>query len=424
METALVATLVLESPRGLLWSRLTRQLAWLSAQVRQREGRLIYPKLRPADAASKGVKLLGSHVQWNEERGAIQALHVPFSSAADKGGGEQMIDRKTALMLSYYRNTLIHLFAAEAIGVAALASFGQRQAVEAGVPLVALKKRIATLRASFEHEFVAVPQDPADVISTLTTHGAAALLGGSGSAAAVRVENARIVSLLINMIGPFVECYWFLGMQLPKLVPVAGEEADDGWLKISEFILRALAAASAALGSGELRYAQSFSADMINNALRVLKGLGHVQIKGGKLRICSERATAEITAWAAELQPCLARLDLEALCEVEKKAQDQTVEQPQTTPTDMEGGGKQDGRGSGFNHAGRGRRDSVSVSALLAQHWFWKFRGRIVTAVATCFVLARLGFFSRAIKIAQLLPSQPMVASLSLLYTRINGGPR
>eukprot|EP01047_Picozoa_sp_COSAG01_P035108 COSAG01_NODE_2669_length_7278_cov_3.791057_6_plen_976_part_00 len=130
--TAIVATLVLETPQGLPWPRLMHQVQWLSRQIQARKGRLIYQKLPADEAARKGVNLLGKHVGWDEELGMLMvrgladdgqgAKSTAKMGAAAAGTRGRALDQTAALMLGYYRNTLVHLFAGESLAAAALYS--------------------------------------------------------------------------------------------------------------------------------------------------------------------------------------------------------------------------------------------------------------------------------------------------------------
>ena len=163
--TALVSTLLLDAPAGLSWNRLTHQVDWLSGEVRRRGGRLLHSKLCGAEAARKGVNLLGDHVHWNADVGR---LRVRCESA---GNGQPRHDRTSALMVGYYRNTLLHLFSAEAFVASILGSFGQLAAVQNGVPVEQLVPAMETLCQAFRYEFVGLDTDLERVVEAMRQHG-------------------------------------------------------------------------------------------------------------------------------------------------------------------------------------------------------------------------------------------------------------
>jgi thioester reductase-like protein/1-acyl-sn-glycerol-3-phosphate acyltransferase len=298
--TAMVSTLLLEAPSGLTWGRITHQVEWMSEQVRQRGGRLIHSRLCSAEAARKGVNLLGDHVSWDPESQKLRPRQV---STAGGDGTDAPIDRTSALMLGYYRNTLMHLFAAEAFGATVVSSFGETAAVEKGVsPSDAVfAERMESLRKAFKYEFVGLETADDAVVSVLKKHGVMQD-ASEDSGDAIKVASARSMLLLTAMLAPFIECYWFLATQLETLTADGGTKARD------------LIAAFFDMGSSNhgLLYYPCYSADMVNNALKCLgkSGEGYlVTDAGGKITV-GEGKQEQLKAWAQSLEDMRRTIDL------------------------------------------------------------------------------------------------------------------
>lgn len=308
--TALVSVLLLEQPTpGLTWGRITHQVEWLSEQVKQRGGRLIHSRLCSAEAARKGVNLLGDHVHWSPE---TKRLRVRIDGGSEGNGTPPRPDRTSALMLGYYRNTLMHLFAAEAFGAVVVSSFGETTAVEKGISTSGglFSERMEVLRQAFRYEFVGLDTADAAVVSALETNGVLQP-AGTGS---VKVASARRFALLKEMLAPFVEAYWFLATQLGSLTTGGGIKARD---LVSKFF-------EVGGSNHGLLYFPYCSADMVNNALKCLgkSGEGLLQTdSGGKITIVPGKEGA-LKKWAEALEDLRGSIDLSSQAEKEKKEVD------------------------------------------------------------------------------------------------------
>lgn len=298
--TSLVSTLLLESPGGLSWARITHQVEWLTEQVSQRGGRLIHSRLCSAEAARKGVNLLGDHVSWSQES---KILSVRKEESVQVTGPLPPIDRTSALMLAYYRNTLSHLFVAEAFGATVVSSFGETAAVEKGVsPSDGLfTERMESLRQAFRYEFVGLDTADDAVVSALQKNGVMQPAADDGGDA-IKVASARSMLLLTVMLAPFIECYWFLATQLEKLTA-------DGGIKARDLILAFFKLSQSNRG---LLHAPCYSADMVNNALKCLGASGEgitVTDAGGKITV-AEGQQEKLKKWAEALEDLRGSIDL------------------------------------------------------------------------------------------------------------------
>ena len=74
-------------------------------------------------------------------------------------------------MVGYYRNTLLHLFSAEAFVASILGSFGQLAAVQNGVPVEQLVPAMEALCQAFRYEFVGLDTDLERVVEAMRQHG-------------------------------------------------------------------------------------------------------------------------------------------------------------------------------------------------------------------------------------------------------------
>eukprot|EP01047_Picozoa_sp_COSAG01_P035107 COSAG01_NODE_2669_length_7278_cov_3.791057_5_plen_275_part_00 len=165
-------------------------------------------------------------------------------------------------------------------------------------------QRLASLREVFNLEFVGAEADLDQVLPTMRRHGVLSVDDGDGDAMVqrplrpfwrpvltemylcdvcscheilrrngrgqmIRVSSARTFSLLSSIIGPCVECYWYLAKELPRLVPADGEA-----LKESALISRFLGEAATEDNGAALRFAPLFSAEMVRKFFGFLAFLG------------------------------------------------------------------------------------------------------------------------------------------------------
>lgn len=201
----------------------------------------------------------------------------------------------------YYRNTLIHLFAAEALIACALLvpewgkgvgemDMDQRRAraFEDGVAVEDLVATAGFLRDALHEEFAGV--QPADLQPTVDGMLERGLLNTIGSSGLVKVGDgsARIFCFLHALVQPFVTCHAFVAATLPAVCSDPQRILSERKRTDKQLVVALMSKARA---SGQ----RLFTADTMNNAIRRLKLNGLFSTAGPRhgrapeLLLCCER---------------------------------------------------------------------------------------------------------------------------------------
>mmetsp|Transcript_5722 Transcript_5722/g.4892 ORF Transcript_5722/g.4892 Transcript_5722/m.4892 type:complete len:230 (+) Transcript_5722:2196-2885(+) len=122
LPTSIVASIILMNRKGISEESLIQKVEWLKLQILKRGGRI---GGIDENSSLKTIKGAVTHLEHLIDQ-KKDIVHLNVSAKADY---------KNVLMLSYYRNMLIHLFWNEAIIACALSSFGQEMAWKEGITL-------------------------------------------------------------------------------------------------------------------------------------------------------------------------------------------------------------------------------------------------------------------------------------------------
>lgn len=140
MPSALIASVILAHRKGLNEENLHAKVEWLVDQLQLRKIKIGAIEGRYSHISTKSsLALLENQIHQKKD---IFHIHVAAKE-----------DYKNILMLSYYRNTLIHAFWLESIVACALSSFGRDIAWKEGVSMERLWTEVNFLNALVSKEF-------------------------------------------------------------------------------------------------------------------------------------------------------------------------------------------------------------------------------------------------------------------------------
>jgi len=199
MPTALISSIILLHRKGISEENLHNKVEWLVDQLYLRkvkvgalEGR--YTPLFTENA----VSLLGELVTQKKD-----ILQIQLAAKQDY---------KNILLLSYYRNTIIHAFWNESIIACALSSFGQDVAWKEGVPLERLYEEVAFLNVIVNKEYQLrekiTPETFPQLIERMTQRGILEIVQNGQAKVRVAQTGGDMMSFLCHLIWPFLESYW------------------------------------------------------------------------------------------------------------------------------------------------------------------------------------------------------------------------
>lgn len=197
MPTALVSAVLLTHRHGIGEEALVAEVGWLRQEI-----------------ASKKYRVNGIS-QGPSATAVQQALaHINDSVVRKKDLFETKItiknDFRSILMLSYYRNGLMHVFFKEAYCACALFAFGEKLAYAEGVPRDRLREEALFLSAFLRNEFVV--RDDVTGLDTIDRTIDDMLARGVLLQAE---ENVRFATgkemhahFLCSLLWPLLDCYW------------------------------------------------------------------------------------------------------------------------------------------------------------------------------------------------------------------------
>jgi glycerol-3-phosphate O-acyltransferase len=122
MSTSLVSSIILESRKtSFNEDQLRKKVTWLYHEIQKRNGNLSNTMPPSILMLRTTLKLLSGFLEKKKDVFELQIK-------AQKG-------YKNVMMLSYYRNNLVHIFLAEAYIACSLLGFGESISEEQGIPL-------------------------------------------------------------------------------------------------------------------------------------------------------------------------------------------------------------------------------------------------------------------------------------------------
>jgi len=199
MPTALVAAILLMHRRGVSEDELITKVEWLRDEIMIRGF-----KVGGMDGGSAQIAVRNAIYHLNQAVAHKKDMFEPSVSLAN--------DYKNILLLSFYRNTMQHIFAEESLLACTLYSFGDKIAWEEGVPQERLLEEASFLFSLLDSEFVsrkALSQLDTirDTISRMQKRGVVEIQENK-----VKISRKREMSItfLCSLIWPMIDSYWVL----------------------------------------------------------------------------------------------------------------------------------------------------------------------------------------------------------------------
>ena len=162
MPTTIVASVLLLHRKGINEEELIKKVEWVSNELINRQVKVgtIYQT-----SSTVAVKMALSHLSTllNQKK---DIFHPLVSAKADY---------KNILMLSYYRNSLLHVFFSESLIVCSLMAFGHDVSYKEGISLDRLYEEVVFLQGLLSRELAVKQQmtkvDFKELIDSMTTQG-------------------------------------------------------------------------------------------------------------------------------------------------------------------------------------------------------------------------------------------------------------
>jgi len=204
--TALVATILLINRKGISIEDLVSKVNWLREDITQRGGIVAYEGTTP-DLVDSGLKLLQNVTS------IVRNTYVP---ATNNETGKQ---NKSVLVLDFYRNQLMHLYAEDGIIAAALSSLQASTNNNGSVKRKDLIKEAKFLKDLLWLEFVTPPSNNVeeDINNALNSMIKRGILAESNNGIAAAHNNEGLIAFLSHFIWPLVDTYWVTAVSLFSL---------------------------------------------------------------------------------------------------------------------------------------------------------------------------------------------------------------
>lgn len=197
MPTALVAAILLMHRRGVTEDELISKIEWLCEEIKAR-----------------GYKTGGLDSGSGQTAVRNSIMHLRQSVSHKKDMFEPSVslntDYKNILLLSYYRNSLHHIFACEALLACTMFSFGEKIAWGEGIPMNRLVEEVTFLSKLLETEFVlrVGVADSESIKKTLEFSKRRGIIEVDQDRVKIKRSGELAISFLCSLIWPLVDTYW------------------------------------------------------------------------------------------------------------------------------------------------------------------------------------------------------------------------
>lgn len=200
MSTAIVAAILLMYRKGISEDQLVKKTEWLVKEIEIRGGKIGGGF---SDSAVLAVKNAMTHL--NEVVNSQKDMFKPSVSPKN--------DYKNVLLLSYYRNSILHVFANESLIACAIAAFGQQIAWQEGVELKRLWEEVDFLLKLLHKEFI-IPnriktyEQFVAKIDFMISRNILVATGENRVKVAAGAQGELSITFLCSLVWPFIDCYW------------------------------------------------------------------------------------------------------------------------------------------------------------------------------------------------------------------------
>jgi len=258
MPTAMVASIFLMHRRGISEESLSEKVEWLTKQIVMRGGKIGF-----SDENYSFVAI----------RGALKNLENLVEKKKDVFHLKTFVreDYKNVLMLSYYRNGLIHLFWNECIVACALASFGQEIAWKEGVHVDRLWDEVNFLHSLVYREFqirnkITRAYYP-ELLELMAQRGTLKLFN-TENGLFVKANNETgepMMNYLCSIMWPYVSSYWVSAVYLFSMRNRTNQTAMKRLLQEVQWFAESM------FDERIIEFYESCSLDTLKNALSSFK---------------------------------------------------------------------------------------------------------------------------------------------------------
>jgi glycerone phosphate O-acyltransferase/fatty acyl-CoA reductase len=197
MPTALVATILLMHRRSLSEDELITKVEWLRDELKYRGC-----KIGGMNGGSANMAVRSALSHLNQTVKYKKDLLEPSVTIQS--------DYKNILLLSYYRNNLLHIFVPDVVCAAAIYSFGDKIAWEEGVPRTRLIEETIFLGNLVENYFVTrFKFNDTNVVNSCFDHMIRReILSQEEDKIKINRGSDLMITFLCSMIWPIIDSYW------------------------------------------------------------------------------------------------------------------------------------------------------------------------------------------------------------------------
>lgn len=208
MPTAICASLLLMHRKGISEDELIKQVEYLIKVLRIRGAHI------PSYCNSAQICVRKGTYHLNETVGKKKDIFEPRVIPK--------VDYKNILLLSYYRNNLIHVFIAEAFISVSLFGFGHHLSSTKGVDRFELWEKVQYIINLLENEFVLMKdfktiEDFDSVIEMMIKNRT--LTETNEGLICIHPDGENHINYLNSLLWPFIDTYWVTFVFIFSLVP-------------------------------------------------------------------------------------------------------------------------------------------------------------------------------------------------------------
>ncbi|EAS00429.1 male sterility protein (macronuclear) [Tetrahymena thermophila SB210] len=257
MPTGIVSAIMLQSRKGITEDKLINKVHWVSQRIVERGGILAFtPDVSGSMIATRSSMNLLEGILLKTKKNVFE-LEVTSDT-----------EYKNVLMLSYYRNQIVHLFILEAIVCVALTAFGPNVAFKEGVSLERIWEESSFLIELFEREYVLpnVPKTLEQFSKTLLAKMIELKVLKVNESGKICIVDENQVSFYNSLIYPLVESYWSVLLNFYTL-----SQSKTKFMPLKKFLQQAQWFTENMHDERIIQHHESCSLDTIKNAIQKYK---------------------------------------------------------------------------------------------------------------------------------------------------------
>ena len=253
MPTAVWAAILLMHRKGITQEELINQVDFLLKEIRYKNA------MMPATCNNAKVWVQKGTFHLNETVSKKKDVFEPRVTPN--------VDYKNILLLSYYRNTLIHLFIQEAFVSCSLFGFTAEQIYKIGVTREDLWDKVFFISNLMRNEFVFDSHfknfESFNVFIETMIDKRSLIVLDNGSIV-IGPEQENYINFLNSLIWPFIDSYWATFVFIYTLVP-------SKFVQESRAYINTQALAERLYADQVMNFYESWSQEIIKNALTIFQ---------------------------------------------------------------------------------------------------------------------------------------------------------